>query len=126
MTFSNEAYAKEAELAGAMDSAPKMPVSVNEESLAVYTEFVDKPGVLEALNNLDNSLIESLAKTVPGYINARWEGKPGIDVGQDLDVNIGYIISHANDGTFKFEDYSPQLEEFANQILSDASAELSS
>jgi hypothetical protein len=125
MTFSTEAYAKEAELAGAMGSAPKMPVSVNDESLALYKEFVDKPGISAALDNLDDSLIESLAKIVPGYINARWEGKPGIDVGEDLDVNLGFMFGNANNGSFKYEDYSAQLEEFANQILDDAAAELS-
>jgi hypothetical protein len=124
MTFSTEAYAKEAELAGAMGSAPKMPVSVDEASLELYKEFVDKPGIHQALDNLDNSLIESLAKVVPGYINARWEGKPGIDVGEDLDVPMGFMFSNANSGSYKFEDYSAQLEEFANQILADAAAEL--
>ncbi|HUF39754.1 MAG TPA: ABC transporter substrate-binding protein [Anaerolineales bacterium] len=124
MSFSTEAYAKEAELAAAMDSAPKMPVSVNDASLALYTGFFDKPGLLAALNNLDVSLLESLAKVVPGYINARWEGKPGIDISEDLDVNLGYMFSNASAGTFKFEDYSAQLEEFANQILDDATAAL--
>ena len=124
MTFSTEAYAKEAELAGAMGSAPKMPVSVDEASLALYTTFVDKPGIQAALDNLDNSLVESLAKVIPGYINARWEGKPGIDVGDDLDVNMWFMFNFANDGRYKYEDYSAQLEEFANQILADAAAEL--
>ena len=124
MTFSSEAYAKEAELAAAMDSAPKMPVSVDAASLELYKEFVDKPGILAALENLDNSLIESLAKVVPGYINARWEGKPGIDIGEDLDVNMWFMFNFANDGRYKYEDYSAQLEEFANQILVDAAAEM--
>lgn len=124
MTFSTEAYAKEAELASAMGSAPKMPVSVDAASLELYKEFVDKPGILAALDNLDNSLIESLAKVVPGYINARWEGKPGIDIGEDLDVNMWFMFNFANDGRYKYEDYSAQLEEFANQILADAAAEM--
>jgi len=124
MSFSSEAYAKEAELAAAMSSAPKMPVSVDAASLELYTQFVDVPGILTALENLDNSLIESLAKVVPGYINARWEGKPGIDVGEDLDVNMWFMFNFANDGRYKYEDYSAQLEEFANQILDDAAATL--
>jgi hypothetical protein len=77
------------------------------------------------LENLDNSTIESLAKIVPGYINARWEGKPGIDVGENMDVTLGWIFDNVNAGSFKFEDYSAQLEEFANQILADARAEIS-
>lgn len=125
MTYSTEAYAVEADLAAAMGSAPKMPVSVDEASLALYTEFVDKPGILMALDNLDNSLIESLAKVLPGYIDARWEGKPGIDIGEDLDVNMWFMFNFANDGRYKYEDYSAQLEDFANGILADAAAELS-
>jgi hypothetical protein len=117
------AYAKEVELPGDGNGL-KMPVSVNDESVELYLSFVDKPGIRQALENLDNSLVESLAKMVPGYINARWEGKPGIDIGADTDVNMGYMFANAIAGTYKYEDYSAQLEEFANQILADASAEL--
>jgi ABC-type glycerol-3-phosphate transport system substrate-binding protein len=124
MSFSAEAYAAEAEIAEAMDSAPKMPVSVSEESLAIYRGFFDVPGIEAALNNLEGSMVESLAKVVPGYINARWEGKPGISIGDQADVNMAYMFANANTGQYKFEDYSAQLEEFANQILADANAEL--
>lgn len=124
LAFSKEAYAKEVELAEAMGAAPKMPVSIDEASLEMYKSFFDKPGVLAALDNLENSLIESLAKIVPGYINARWEGKPGIDVGEDKDVNMWYMFNFANEGRFQYEDYSARLEEFANQILADAAAEM--
>jgi len=124
MTFSGEAYVAEADLARAMGSAPKMPVSVTEDAVALYTEFVSTPGILTALANLDNSVIESLAKIIPGYINARWEGKPGIDVGTDLDVNMWYMFNFANEGRYQYTDYSARLEEFANQILDDAAAAL--
>jgi hypothetical protein len=124
MTFSTEAYTVEAELARAIGSAPKMPVSVDDASIALYTEFVNTPGILTALANLDNSVIESLAKIVPGYINVRWEGKPGIDVGTDLDVNMWYMFNFANEGRYQYTDYSERLEQFANQILDDAAATL--
>jgi ABC-type glycerol-3-phosphate transport system substrate-binding protein len=122
MTFSTEAYAVEADLAREAGSAPKLPVSLDDASLALYAEFVDKPGINAALENLDNSTIESLAKIVPGYINARWEGKPGIDIGENLDVNLGFIFGNVNSGLFNYADYSAQLEEFANQQLADAAA----
>lgn len=124
MTFSKESWLKEAELATAMSSAPKIPVSIDQASLDLYKTFVDKPGILMALENLDNSMVESLAKIVPGYINARWEGKPGIDIGDDKDVNMWFMFNFANDGRYKYEDYSAKLEEFANQILADAAAEM--
>jgi hypothetical protein len=122
MTFSTEAYAKEAEFSKAMSAAPKMPVSLDAASVALYKTFVDKPGVNEAMANLDNSLIESLAKVIPGYIQARWEGKPGIDIGDNKDVSIGWMLDNAPSGQFKFEDYSAKLEVFANRLLADAKA----
>jgi len=122
MSFSSEAYAKEVELAQAAGSAPKMPVSVDDASLELYKQFVDKPGVSAALDNLNASVVESLAKLVPGYINARWEGKPGIDIGEDKDVNMWFMFNFANDGKFKYEDYAERLEAFANQTLDDAAA----
>jgi multiple sugar transport system substrate-binding protein len=126
MSFSSEGYAKEAELATEAGVVPtRMPVSITPESIDLYMSFVgEKPGLRQALENLDNSLVESLAKIVPGYINARWEGKPGIDIGENLDVNLGFIIGNIASGSFKFEDYAPQLEEFANNLLDEARAEL--
>lgn len=120
MTFSKAAYALEAELAQAAGSAPKLPVSLDAESLALYKSFVDKPGINAALDNLDNSLVESLAKFVPGYINARWEGKPGIDIGEDKDVNMWYMFNFSDSGKYKYEDFAAKLEEFANKQLADA------
>jgi hypothetical protein len=103
-----------------------MPVSVDTESIDLYMSFIgEKPGIRMALENLDSSLVESLAKIVPGYINARWEGKPGIDIGENLDVNLGYIFGNLSSGVYKFEDYSAQLEDFANNLLDTARAELS-
>jgi ABC-type glycerol-3-phosphate transport system substrate-binding protein len=122
MSFSSDAWAVEAELSAAAGSAPKLPLSTDSALLEQYKTFVDKPGINAALANLDDSLLESLAKVVPGYINARWEGKPGIDIGEDKDVNMWFMFNFANDGRYKYEDYSAQLETFANQILDDAAA----
>lgn len=122
MTFSSEAYALEAQLNKAAGTAPKFPVSLDAASVALFKTFVDKPGVNAALANLDNSLTESLAKVIPGYIQARWEGKPGIDIGDNKDVTIGWMLDNAPSGSFKFEDYSANLEAFANQLMADAQA----
>jgi ABC-type glycerol-3-phosphate transport system substrate-binding protein len=126
MTFSPDGYMAEAEIAQAAGTVPtRMPVYINAETIDLYMSFVgDKPGLRAALENLDNSLLESLAKIVPGYVAARWEGKPGIDIGTDLDVNMWYMFNFANEGRFKYEDYSAQLEEFANRLLDEAMAEL--
>ena len=106
-----------------MNSAPNLPISIDAASLQLFKDAVaNKAGINKALDNLNNSLLESLAKVVPGYINARWEGKPGIDIGTDLDVNIGYMLDNAPSGKFKFEDYSSKLEDFANKIMTDAAA----
>ena len=124
MTFSSESYKKQAELAKAMGSAPMLPVAMDADSVTLYKTFVDKPGINKALDNLNSSMLESLAKVVPGYIQARWEGKPGIDIGADKDVTIGWMLDNAPSGKFKFEDYSAKLEDFANKILSDAKASI--
>jgi len=111
MSFSSAGYAKEAELATAAGLVPtRMPVSVTPESIDLYMSFAgDRPGLRQALENLDNSLVESLAKIVPGYINARWEGRPGINIGDQSDVNLGFIFDNFAAGSFKFEDLSAQL-----------------
>lgn len=126
MSFSKEGYAKEAELAEAAGGVPtRMPVSVNEESIDLYMSFIgDRPGVRQALENLDGSLVESLAKIVPGYVNARWEGKPGIDIADNLDVNMWFMFTNLSSGSYKYEDYSAQLEDFANNLLDEARAQL--
>jgi multiple sugar transport system substrate-binding protein len=122
MSFSSEGYAREAELAQAANGVPtRMPVSIDASSIDLYLSFVgDRPGLRQALENLDNSLIESLVKIVPGYVNARWEGRPGIDVGENLDVNMGFIFSNVATGQFEYSNYSAQLEEFANNQLDEA------
>lgn len=128
MSFSSEGYMAEADLATAAGAVPtRMPVTVTPETIDLYLSFVgDRPGLRQALENLDGSLVESLAKIVPGYINARWEGKPGIDIGDNLDVNMWFMFANVQTGTYKYSDYSAQLEEFANGILDDARAALSS
>lgn len=127
MSISSEGYAKEAELTQAAGGVPtRMPVTASAENIDLYLSFVgDRPGLRQALENLDNSMLESLAKIVPGYVNARWQGKPGIDIGENLDVDLGFIFGNIANGSFKFEDYSAQLEEFANGILDEARASLS-
>lgn len=124
MSFSAAGYMAEAEIAQAAGSVPtRMPVTVSPETIDLYMSFVgDKPGLRAALENLDGSLVESLTKIVPGYINARWEGKPGIDIGENLDVNLGFVFGNVASGQFQYADLAPQLEEFANGILDEAAA----
>ncbi len=124
MSFSSEGYMMEAELATAANVVPtRMPVTITPETIDLYMSFVgERPGLRAALENLDGSLVESLAKIVPGYINARWEGRPGIDIGENLDVSMGYIFDNVWTDAYKLEDYSAQLEEYANGILDEARA----
>ncbi len=124
MSFSSQAYAKQVEIAKTLGSAPNAPIAMDEASLALYKTFVDKPGINKALANLANSLTESLAKRVPNYIQARWEGKPGIDIGENKDVNIGWMMDHSWTGEYKFEDYSSKLEIYANGLLAEGLASI--
>lgn len=126
MAFSPEAYAKRVEIAKATNSVPNMPVAIDDASLAMYLEFYpDKPGIAAALDNLDNSMLESPQKVVPGFVNARYEGKTGIVIDGEEVPRIDWFWDYANFSKFKFEDYSAQLEEFANKVLADAKAEMS-
>ena len=122
MSFSSEAYAKQVEIAKSLGSAPAAPVAMDQASLDLYKTFVDKPGINSALANLANSLTESLAKKVPNYVQARWEGKPGIDIGENKDVNIGWMMDHSWTGEYKFEDYAAKLQTYANGLLADGLA----
>lgn len=125
MGFSPEAYAKRVEIAEAAGSVPNMPVAVDAASMEMYTSFfADQPGIAAALANLDNSMLESPQKVVPGFVNARWEGKTGIVIDGEEIPRIDWFWSYANFSKFKFEDYSAQLEEFANKQLADAKAEM--
>lgn len=126
MSISREGYRTEAELAQA-NGVPmsRMPVAVNPETIALYMATVgERPGLQQALENLDGSLLESLAKIVPGYVEARWEGRPGIDLGAERDVNMWYIFHFAHEAGFQYEDYAPQLEAFASRILAEARSAL--
>ena len=105
-----------------LNVAPAAPVAMDQASLDLYKTFVDKPGINSALANLANSLTESLAKKVPNYVQARWEGKPGIDIGENKDVNIGWMMDHSWTGEYKFEDYAAKLQTYANGLLADGLA----
>ena len=86
--------------------------------------YPDQPGIAAAMNNLDNSMLESPQKVVPGFVNARYEGKTGIVIDGTEVPRIDWFWDYANFSKFKFEDYSAQLEDFANKTLADAKAEL--
>lgn len=123
MAFASDAYAQRVEIAKTSGYLPNMPVAIDDASLALYLDFYkDQPGIAKALANLDNSMIESVQKSVPGYTNARWEGKPGIVVAGEEVQRIDWFWDPLNFGKFKYEDYSAQLEEFANKVLADAKA----
>jgi ABC-type glycerol-3-phosphate transport system substrate-binding protein len=70
MTFSSQAYQKRAEIAKAAGAGLNLPIAMDANSVALFKSFVDKPGINKALDNLNNSLLESLAKVIPGYIQA--------------------------------------------------------
>jgi hypothetical protein len=113
------------DIANTSSYLPNMPVALDEASLALYLSFYeDHPGIAKALANLDNSMIESVQKSIPGFTNARWEGKPGIVVAGEEVQRIDWFWDPLNFGKFKYEDYSAQLEEFANKVLADAKAEI--
>jgi len=122
MSFSPAAYANEVEFTAAAGSFPKFPVAMDDASIAAYKTIVDKPGLTAAYDNLDASITESLVKIVPGYGDARWDGKPGINVGTDQDVNMWYMFNAAITGTINYADYATQLNTFVNGLMDTARA----
>lgn len=53
-------------------------------------------------------------KTVPGYVDSRWEAPTGISIGDEGNATIAALIDAAVRGDIKIEDYAVQLNELAN------------
>ena len=68
--------------------------------------------------------VELAALAAQGDVDTLSSPFTGIDIGENLDVNLGFIFFNIASGDYKFEDYSAQLEEFANGILAAARAEI--
>lgn len=126
MTFSKEGTLKRIELAEENDLPwNSLPVINDEEVNEKFFSWNAMPGVLEAYENLDNSLVEGV-KVIPGYAKARWEAPTGVAMGDKENATVGDLIFDMLRGTTKAEDYLNQINDLANQNYKEANDAISS
>lgn len=115
MSHSKEGFFKRLELAEANDKALNtLPLSTDEEVLEKYFATVNVPGLEVAYENIDKAIVEPV-KTVPGYLDARWNASTGVKIADKDNATIGDLIFNSLHGDVKIEDYANQLNELANK-----------
>lgn len=115
MSFGKEGFLKRIDLAVEHDKAlNNLPVTQDEEVLDAFFEVQDIPGLRTAYDNLGNGIVEPV-KTVPGFVQSRWEAPTGVAVGDEPNANIAALIDASVRGEIKIEDYAAQINELANQ-----------
>ncbi|WP_078379038.1 ABC transporter substrate-binding protein [Sutcliffiella halmapala] len=115
MSFGKEGYMRRLEVAVEEDKVVNgLPASADPEVLDAYFEIQDLPGLRIAYENLENGIIEPV-KTVPGYVQSRWEAPTGVAVGESPNANISELLGASIRGEIKIEDYISQINELANQ-----------
>ncbi|MBM7841085.1 multiple sugar transport system substrate-binding protein [Alkalihalobacillus xiaoxiensis] len=122
MAFGKDGFLKRIELADEAGLVVnKLPVTADQEVLDQFFANIDVPGVEQAYEDMDNAVIEPM-KTVPGYVDSRWEAPTGIAIGDEANANIAALIDAAVRGEIKIEDYASQLNDLANNRYEDSKA----
>lgn len=115
MSFGKEGYMRRLEVAIEEDKVVNgLPASSDEEILDAYFEIQDLPGLRVAYENMENGIVEPV-KTVPGYVQSRWEAPTGVAVGDVPNANIAELLTASVNGQIKIEDYISQINDLANQ-----------
>lgn len=96
-----------------------LPISTDKELLDKYWEIYSIPGIQDTYNHLNNALVDPM-KTLPGYIQARWEAKIGVKIGDKDDPNVWDLFNFASQGVIQYQDYAKQLDELANKSHKEA------
>ena len=94
------------------------PIVQDETLVDAYFELY--PTLVEfkkIVNNHQDFIIESLAKTVPGFVQSRWEGR------YDENRNIAAMLDLIRDGEVNLEDVIGNINDLANQYYLEAKAE---
>ena len=100
-----------------------LPLTQNKTLVADYWKLVNVPGMETATSQVQNAMVDPM-KTVPGYINARWNATTGLTVAGTKNATIGDIIQSAGLGQANWADYSAQLQTLSQKQLDTAAAAL--
>ncbi|HHT55332.1 MAG TPA: carbohydrate ABC transporter substrate-binding protein [Acholeplasma sp.] len=121
MGFGVDGYLKRLEIAEEFPQAGAVnfaPIVQDETLVDAYFELY--PTLVEfkkIVNNHQDFIIESLAKTVPGFVQSRWEGR------YDENRNIAAMLDLIRDGEVNLEDVIGNINDLANQYYLEAKAE---
>ncbi|KMK74695.1 ABC transporter substrate-binding protein [Alkalihalobacillus pseudalcaliphilus] len=116
LSFGEDGFMKRMELVDGEEgySLSSLPMTTNQTVLDSYFERVPVEGIKQAYENIDQAVVEPV-KTVPGYVQARWEAPTGISVGEEANASIAALLDAAVRGEINIEDYASQINELANQ-----------
>ncbi|MBS4204532.1 ABC transporter substrate-binding protein [Lederbergia citrea] len=120
MSFGKEGFMKRMEIADKEGKTVNtLPVNSDQEILDEYFSQLDVPGVRKAYDHLNEAILEPV-KTVPGFVQSRWEAPTGIKVGEEENATIAQMIDSFVRGELKVEDYATQLNQLANEKSKEA------
>ena len=120
MSFGKEGFMKRMAIADAEGKTVNtLPINSDQEILDEYFSQLDVPGIQKAYEFLDQAILEPV-KTVPGFVQSRWEAPTGIKVGDVENANIALMIDSFVLGNLKVEDYADQLNRLANEKSKEA------
>ncbi|MCM3733537.1 extracellular solute-binding protein [Fictibacillus nanhaiensis] len=101
-----------------------LPVNADQEILDEYFAMSEVPGIKTAYDSLDKAIVEPV-KTVPGYVDARWEAPTGVKAGEEANAKVALLMDNIIKGNLKIEDYAKQLDQLADQKSKEANEALS-
>ncbi|MCJ8009197.1 ABC transporter substrate-binding protein [Lederbergia wuyishanensis] len=120
MSFGKDGFMKRMEIADKEGKTVNtLPVNTDPEILDEYFSQLNVPGVRKAYDHLDEAILEPV-KTVPGYVQSRWEAPTGVKVGDNENANMALMIESFVKGNLKVEDYAAQLNQLANEKSKEA------
>jgi multiple sugar transport system substrate-binding protein len=120
MSFGKEGFMKRMALADKEGKALNtLPINADKDILDEYFDMLEVPGIKTAYENLDNALVEPV-KTVPGYVDARWEAPTGVKAGEEANAKVAVLMDNIVKGNLKIEDYAKQLDQLADQKSKEA------
>nr|WP_144925858.1 extracellular solute-binding protein [Paenibacillus bovis] len=124
MSYGKEGFMKRMEIAAENGMVVSgLPINTDQEILDEYFAQAPVPGIRKAYERIDEAILEPF-KTVPGYIQSKWEAPTGVSVGEHDNATIGQLMDAILNGQLKIEDYADQLNKLANDKYAEAMAEL--